>query len=121
MKQLNHTRTSSHYVMMLLLLGCLFFSGCADAGEDELITKAKQITQKYKLTEIKPDCLTYEIQAELYEGKRIIDAREIHSTTCGGDLNTSPRAFSIGIDEKTGEIVSDAKSLVGQLEPLDGQ
>ena len=87
--------------------------------ENKLITRAKQVTSDYKLTEIALECLSFELLEELFEGKRIIDVREQHSETCGGDLNTSPRLFSIAIDESNGSVWSDAKSLLGQLEELD--
>lgn len=87
--------------------------------ENKLITRAKQITSDYKLTGIALECLSFELLEELFEGNRIIDVREQHSETCGGDLNTSPRLFSIAIDESNGSVWSDAKSLLGQFEELD--
>jgi len=87
--------------------------------DNKLIAKAKQITADYKLSPIKQACLTYEVQEKKFEGKRIIDVREVHSETCGGDTGTTPRLFSIAIVEETGEIWSDAKSMLGQLEKLE--
>lgn len=73
----------------------------------------------YKLSPIKPECLTYEVQKNKFEGKHIIDVREIHSKICGGDTGTTPRLFTIAIVEETGETWSDARSLLGQLEKLE--
>lgn len=87
-------------------------------SDSKLISKAKQITADYKLSPVKQECLTYEVQKNLFEGKRIIDVREVHSKTCGGDSATTPRLFTIAIVEATGEVWSDAKSMLGQLEKL---
>ena len=87
--------------------------------DNKLITKAKKITADYKLSPVKQECLTYEIQKNMFEGKRIIDVREVHSKTCGGDGRTTPRRFSIAIVEQTGEVWSNARSMLGQLEKLD--
>jgi len=63
--------------------------------------------------------LKFDVQEKLFEGKRIIDVREKHGGSCGGDPNVSPRLFSIGIEQSTGVIWSDAKSMLGQLERLE--
>lgn len=89
------------------------------APENELVILAKKITADYKLNDIKLECLTFELLEQTSDGKRIIDVRELHSENCGGDLNTSPRLFSIAINEGTGDIWSDAKSMLGQLEKLN--
>ena len=87
--------------------------------ENELIILAKKITTEHKLTELKLECLTFELLDELYEGKHIIDVRELHSESCGGDINTSPRLFSIAVNHAAYDIWSDAKSMLGQLEKLN--
>ena len=87
--------------------------------ENLLITRAKKITIDYKLTDIKLQCLTFELLQKPFENKNIIDVRELHSENCGGDVNTSPKIYSIGINESTNEVWSDAKSMLGQLEKLN--
>jgi len=87
--------------------------------ENELIILAKKITTEHKLTDVKLECLTFELLDELYEDKHIIDVRELHSESCGGDINISPRLFSIAVNDATDEVWSDAKSMLGQLEKLN--
>ena len=91
----------------------------AKESENELIVRAKKVTTTHKLTDINLECLRFELLDELYEGKHLIDVRELHSKDCGGDINTSPRLFSIAVSDTTDEVWSDAKSLLGQLEKLD--
>ncbi len=87
--------------------------------ENKLINQAKKIVTKYKLSELPLICLKFDVLEKLFEGKRIIDVREKHGGSCGGDPNISPRLFSIGIEQSTGVIWSDAKSMLGQLERLE--
>lgn len=86
-----------------------------------LVDRAKKITLDYKLTQISPACLQFEVADEKYNGKPTVVVREKHGGRCGGDPNTSPRLYSIAIDEKSGEIWSDAKSLLGQMEKIGTQ
>jgi len=81
-----------------------------------LISRAKQVTTKLKLSELKLECLSFEVTEEKFEGNAMIDVREVHGGNCGGDPQTSPRAFSIAIDNKSGDVWSDAKSMVTQME-----
>lgn len=81
-----------------------------------LVTQAKQATIKYKLSSIAVACLNFQVAAEKYEGKPMVDVYEIHDKECGGDPQTAPRLFSIAFDDRTGEIWSDAKSLISQME-----
>lgn len=86
---------------------------------NKLINQAKQIVTKYKLSELPLICLEFDVLEDLFEGKRIIDVREKHERPCEGDPDISPRLFSIGIEQSTGAIWSDAKSMLGQLERLE--
>ncbi len=85
----------------------------------ELINQAKQITKKYKLSELSLTCLKFDVLEKIFEGKRIINVHEKHEGSCGGDPDISPRLFSIGIEQSTGIIWSDARSMLGQLEKLE--
>ena len=96
----------------------LEIAATGNQANEALIQKAREITTKYKLTSLSMDCLAFEVLAEPYDGKTMIDVREVHNSQCGGDPAVSPRLFSIGIDQKTGEAWSDANSDVGQLEKL---
>lgn len=112
---------------LTLLCALALFAACTpvDTGQQKikesaetstLIARAKQATLKYNLSVIKITCLDFEVAKEKFEEKPLVDAHEIHNKECGGDPQTSPRLFSIAFDDRTGEIWSDAKSLVGQME-----
>ncbi len=85
----------------------------------ELINKAKQIIKKYKLSKLPLTCLKFDVLDKIFKEKRIINVHEKHEGSCGGDPNISPRLFSIGIEQSTGIIWSDARSILGQLERLE--
>ncbi len=87
--------------------------------ESKLITLARSVTIDYQLTPLPLECLKFELLDKLVEGKHVIDVRERHSKSCGSDQKTSPRIYSIAIDEVTGRVWSDARSLLGQLEILE--
>lgn len=91
----------------------------AQEPENALIILARKIITEHKLTDVKLECLTFELLDEFVEGKHMIDVRELHSESCGGDINTSPRLFSIGVNDTADEVWSDAKSMQGQLEKLN--
>ena len=84
--------------------------------KNNLVTRAKQTTLKYNLSRITISCLAVKVADEKYEGKPLVNVHEIHDKKCGGDPQTSPRLFSVAFDDRTGEIWSDAKSLVSQME-----
>lgn len=117
---INHQRMVVCLFVAMALLGMQSCSrsDANQTSQQKIITKAKQATVKYDLTTRSMDCLIYEVQENKFEGKIMVDVREKHGGKCGGDPSTSPRAFSIGFDETTGEIWSDAKSLLGQLEKI---
>ena len=115
-------------VHLFILASFLVLQSCSQVGaeqgkeknikQDALIIKAKLITNKFKLTKTDIACLNFKVIEKQDKNKSVIDVKEIHNSTCGGDPNTSPRLFSIVIDEVNNEIWSDAKSLLGQLEKL---
>lgn len=88
-------------------------------SENKLINQAKQIVTKYRLSELSLNCLEFDVLEELFEGKLIIVIREKHGDSCEGDPNTSPRLFSIGIEQSTGVVWTDATSMLGQLKRLE--
>ena len=120
MKTLNQTA-----IYFFIFSSVLFLQSCSQAGAEQikiynqLIIKAKKITKKFKLTDVDISCLKFSMLEGNVNERKIIDVREKHSKSCASDPNTSPRLFSIAIDESNGEIWSDAKSLLGQLEKLE--
>ena len=90
-----------------------------EVTENKFIIIAKRVTKEKKLSSLPFECLHFELLDELYEGKHMVDVRALHSEKCGGDPHISLRLFSIAIDKNSGELWSDARSLLGQLEKLD--
>lgn len=86
--------------------------------EDKLVNRVNNIVEDYQLTDLPSDCLKFEVLDKPVDTKRVVDVREKHGGACLGDPETSPRLFSIAIDESTGVIWSDAKSAAGNLEML---
>lgn len=109
----------------LIAASLVFLSACSSAdadqnvGENPFVIKAKDATKKYNLTKISIACLLFEKLDKKMDGKTIVEVREKHGGTCGGDPKTSPRIFSIGFDDSTGVIWSDANSLLGQMEKIN--
>lgn len=109
------------YFLLLSSLVFLFACSNADAEQDNnspVISKAKKAIKDFNLTTTSISCLKFNLLDEKFDGKVMVDIREKHSDGCSGDPKTSPRLFSIGFEESTGQIWSDAKSLLGQLEKL---
>jgi len=85
---------------------------------NKLIAQAKKITIDYKLTKMPLACLLFDIAKEKYKGLSVVVVRERHGGICGGDKNTSPRIYNIAIDASSGQVWSDAKSLLGQMKKI---
>jgi len=112
----------------IISIVALFFlmQACVNAGQDnaadsqslKIINSAQQATRKYKLAAIPEYCLIYIISKNKYKGLPLVVVRERHGGNCGGDPGTSPRLFSIAVDEASGAVWTDARSLVGQMEEL---
>ena len=121
-------KTNRGYRMLLSVFFLITQLSCIPVDADQktkistekniLVTRAKQATIKYKLSSIAVTCLNFQVAAEKYEGKPMVDVHEIHDTKCGGDPQTAPRLFSIALDDHTREVWSDAKSLVSQMERI---
>ena len=114
---------SKLFLYFLITTSLVFLSACSNAdvemdNNSPVISKAKKVIKDFNLTTTSISCLKFNLLDEKSDGKVIVDVREKHGGRCGGDPQTSPRLFSIGFDESTGEIWSDAKSLLGQLEKL---
>ena len=79
---------------------------------------AIRIIRKHNLSQLKPNCLVFEILPKRVNNRDMINVREKHDSTCSGDPNTSPKLFSLQIDSTTGDVWSDANSLTGEFEKL---
>lgn len=122
---------------LILLLALIFPVGCSvdngvahnepvKAAKEEKVEKgivsytelAKKIVEDYDLTSVPLECLTFGSAGKADGFKVIVNVRELHNKSCKGDIQVSPRLFSIAFD-KNDKVWSDAKSLLGQLERLD--
>lgn len=72
---------------------------------------------RHRLSSLPNECLTLE-RSEKSVAYQTFDVRERHGGTCGGDPGTAPRLFSMRVDNATGAISTDAKTLPGEFEPL---
>jgi hypothetical protein len=81
------------------------------------LARAKRIVRERELTELAMECLQFKTSEQRGEYTALIDAYEIHNAECGGDPHTSVRAFSIAFG-KNQRVWSDAKSPLGEMEPL---
>lgn len=79
---------------------------------------AKNVIADKRLTDRAIDCLEIVTLERTEKYATIVNVHEIHNEKCKGDTSTSPRLFTIALD-KNGNIWSDAKSLLGQLEKLE--
>ena len=112
--------------MLLMLVPLVFLAACEPAHTTEdgnrpalngdLTIRAKHATAKYKLSEVKPECIQYNVAKERFQDLPTVNAHEVHNEDCGGDPSTSPRLFTLAFDDTKGIVWSDAKSLVGHME-----
>lgn len=119
---------SSYRMILFSILFLVSLQACSDAGttqksqirslNEELVSRAKQITADHKLTTIQTACLNFKVAEDKYEGLDTVDVFEIHGGKCPGDPETSPRIYSI-VFGAGGEIWTDVNSLVGQMEKLE--
>ena len=112
------------YILLSVFLAqaCAFAGVCQNNDKADtqagLITNAEKAIKKYNLAKITSDCLLFEVTGSNFKDLPLVVARERHGGSCGGDPDTSPRIFSIAIDEETGTVWSDAKSLLGLMEKV---
>lgn len=90
----------------------------ADEAEANAEEKVRTVIFKNKLTSVKPECLSVELDEKESEVIWLFSAYEIHTEKCGGDPETKPRLFSVRIDIKTDKTWSDALSEDGEFETL---
>lgn len=81
--------------------------------EDSAINLVSEMIRKRHLTSLRADCLSFIVEAE-GATTYIVDVRENHTPTCGGDPAVSPRLFSFKVDRTDGKLSTDA------TDPADG-
>ena len=91
----------------------------APVADAMLVRRVADAIALHRLTELAPECLSLELQPSMPAEPRRVDVREKHGAACGGDPATAPRLFSVEVDPGTGALTTDARSLTGEMEPLD--
>ncbi|ALF87216.1 MULTISPECIES: hypothetical protein [Ralstonia solanacearum species complex] len=88
----------------------------SDADQAKAIDLAVAAIQKYKLTSLSPDCLSFIVDQE-DATHNSVEVLENHTPACGGDPATAPRVVTLLIDRNTGALQSD-KDSPGAFTPL---
>ncbi len=88
----------------------------SDADQAKAIDLAVAALQKYKLTSLSPDCLSFIVDQE-DATHNSVEVLENHTPACGGDPATAPRVVTLLIDRNTGALQSD-KDSPGAFTPL---
>ncbi|AYB50771.1 hypothetical protein V4C85_13300 [Ralstonia solanacearum] len=91
-------------------------SAVSDADQTKAIDLAIAALQKYKLTSLSPDCLSFIVDQE-DATHNSVEVLENHTPACGGDPATAPRVVTLLIDRNTGALQSD-KDSPGAFTPL---
>jgi len=63
--------------------------------QDEAVARAARAIEAYRIGKLRPECMA--LAANRQKTGYLVDVREIHNETCGGDPMTEPRAFSIDV------------------------
>ncbi|AMP69479.1 hypothetical protein [Ralstonia solanacearum] len=88
----------------------------SDADQAKAIDLAVAALQKYRLTSLSPDCLSFIVDQE-DATHNSVEVLENHTPACGGDPATTPRVVTLLIDRNTGALQSD-KDSPGAFTPL---
>ena len=83
-----------------------------------ILERVQRAIGQYRLTSRPLACLTLTVVPSASPASTLVDVREKHDQTCGGDPATAPRLFSVQVDPETGQLSSDARSPFGEFEPL---
>ena len=80
------------------------------------VDTAREAIRSYRLTSLKNEC----VEVGLFSKDRnayLVEARAVHSLSCGGATQTAPRLFLVRVGPQ-GEIASDAGRIDGLLRPV---
>ena len=88
-----------------------------DSDEDKAILAVSKAIRKNKLTGLADECLSYQFDSE--KETYVVDVRENHSrSSCGGDLNTAPRLFTVRVAKADGAMTTDQGSISGEFHAI---
>jgi hypothetical protein len=89
----------------------------SDGARQRLLARIQKAIATNKLTTLSLDQLSFEFD-DSTPGVTFVDVREKHVGTGGGDPQTAPRLFSFEVRGANGPLMTDAKSLTGEVEPI---
>lgn len=78
----------------------------SEADQAKAIDLARAAIQKYKLTSLSPECLSFLVDQQ-DATHNSVEVLENHTPACGGDPNTAPHVVTLLIDKNTGELQKD--------------
>ncbi|WP_233598531.1 hypothetical protein [Erwinia sp. 198] len=91
---------------LFALLPVISFHTVATSTAESAVIQVENTVEKNKLV---PDaaCVNYLITEDAEPGLDLVDVVEKHGGNCPGDPETQPRLFSVYVDQKTKQMISD--------------
>ncbi len=78
----------------------------SEAEQAKAVDIARTAVEKYKLTSLSPECLSF-IAGQEDDTHYNVKVLENHTPACGGDPNTAPHVVTLLIDKNTGALQKD--------------
>lgn len=95
-----------------IILGTLALAStqvfAASPHQNSVISQVKKTAEQEKLI-TSPACTDYLFKANAEEGMDLVNVMEKHGGRCGGDPQIQHRLFSVYVDQKTHQMLSDVK------------
>jgi hypothetical protein len=91
-------------------------SALSEAEQAKAVDIARAAIEKYKLTSLSTDCLSFMASQE-DDMHYNVEVLENHTPACGGDPNTAPHVVTLLIDKSTGALQKDDPAS-GEYVPL---
>jgi len=88
----------------------------SDAEQAKAVDLARLAIEKYKLTGLAPECLSFLVD-RADDTHNSVEVLENHTQACGGDPNTAPHVVTLLIDKNTGALQKDDPAS-GEYVPL---
>lgn len=88
----------------------------SEAEQAKAVDIARAAIEKYKLTSLSTDCLSF-IAGQEDDTHYNVEVLENHTPACGGDPNTAPHVVTLLIDKSTGALQKDDPAS-GEYVPL---
>lgn len=91
--------------LFFLLPGISFYATANSTAESAVI----QVENTVEKNGLVPDaaCVSYHLTEDAEPGLDLVDIVEKHGGDCPGDPETQPRLFSVYVDQKTKQMISD--------------